>query len=173
MKNIKEFKNKMIIEKMGEHRTFYKFTEKNKKGETLVVEISETFVDNSLKSDTLPKLWKNHGFTNKLYNSYLNVNCYVTDKNGTCWGRYNPTEKLAEDGKRNVINFDYMLEVSEENKKYLLDLIYKMFMAGTKETISKEEYKNLHKDYKSIIDGIHYVLKLTKDGTCLVPVVII
>lgn len=66
-----------------------------------------------------------------------------------------------------------MLEVSEENKKYLLDLIYKMFMAGTKETISKEEYKNLHKDYKSIIDGIHYVLKSTEDGTCLVPVAII
>ena len=173
MKNIKEFKNKMIIEKMGEHRTFYKFTEKNKKGETLVVEISETFVDNSLKSDTLPKLWKNHGFTNKLYNSYLNVNCYVTDKNGTCWGRYNPTEKLSDDKKRNVINFDYLLEVSEKNKQYLLDLIYKMFMANAKEIISKEEYKKLHKDYKSIIDGIHYVLKLTESGTCLVPVVII
>ena len=66
-----------------------------------------------------------------------------------------------------------MLEVSEENKKYLLNLIYKMFMAGTKDTIKKEEWKNLHKDYKSIIDGVHYVLKGAENGTCLVPVVVL
>lgn len=163
---------KMIIENMGKHRTFYKFTEKNKLRETLIVEISETFVDNSLKSDTLPKLWKKHGFTNKLYDSYLNVQCYVTDKDGTCWGKYNPTEKLSDDKKRNVINFDYLLEVSEKNKQYLLDLIYKMFMANAKEIISKEEYKKLHKDYKTIIDNQHYILKLTEKGTCLVPVIV-
>ena len=170
---MENLKNKMIIEKKSEHRTFYKFTEKNKKGETLVVEISETYVDNSLKSDTLPKLWKKYGFTNRLYDSYLSIDRYVTDKQGICWGRYNPTKKLAEDGKRNIINFDYMLEVSEENKKYLLNLIYKMFMAGTKDTIKKEEWKNLHKDYKSIIDGVHYVLKGAENGTCLVPVVVL
>lgn len=127
MENIKELENKMIIEKMGEHRTFYKFTEKNKLGETLTVEILETYPDNTSKH-SLPNLWKEHGFTNKLYDSYLNVQCYVTDKEGTCWGKYNPTEKLSEDKRRNVINFDYMLEVSKENKKYLLDKIYKMFM---------------------------------------------
>ena len=27
-----------------------------------------------------------------------------------------------------VINFDYLLEISEKNKLYLLDLAYKMFM---------------------------------------------
>ncbi|MCI8621351.1 MAG: hypothetical protein HFJ50_06485 [Clostridia bacterium] len=127
MENIKELENKMIIEKMGEHRTFYKFTEKNKLGETLTVEISETYPDNTSKH-SLPNLWKEHGFTNKLYDSYLNVQCYVTDKEGTCWGKYNPTEKLSENRKRKVINFDYLLEVSKENKQYLLDLIYKMFM---------------------------------------------
>lgn len=172
MKNIKELENKMIIEKMGGHRTFYKFIEKNKLGETLTVEISETFVDNSLKSDTLPKLWKKHRFTNKLYNSYLNVDCYVTDKDGTCWGKYNPTEKLSDDKKRNVINFDYLLEVSEENKQYLLDLIYKMFMANANEIISKEEYNKLCKDYKTTINSQHYILKGTEDGTCLVPVIV-
>lgn len=147
MKNIKELENKMIIEKMGGHRTFYKFIEKNELGETLTVEISETYPDNTNKN-SLPNLWKQHGFTNKLYNSYLNVDCYVTDKDGTCWGKYNPTEKLADDKKRNVINFDYMLEVNEENKQYLLDLIYKMFMANTNEIISKEKYNKLHKIVK-------------------------
>lgn len=118
---------KYEIIKNGKSNTFYKFTEKNKLGETLTVEITETYPDNTSKH-SLPNLWKKHRFTNKLYNSYLNVDCYVTDKEGLCWGRYNPTEKLSDDKKRNVINFDYLLEVSEENKKYLLDKIYKMFM---------------------------------------------
>lgn len=38
--------------------------------------------------------------------------------------------------------------------------------------ISKEEYKKIHKDYKTIIDCQHYILKLTKNGTCLVPVIV-
>lgn len=40
------------------------------------------------------------------------------------------------------------------------------------EIISKKEYKNLHKDYKTIIDGQHYILKLTEKGTCLLPVIV-
>lgn len=172
MKNIKklDFKN-ILIEQMTGHRTFYKFLEKNKINESLIVEITETYPDNTSKN-SLPNLWKQHGFTNKLYNSYLNVDCYVTDKDGICWGKYNPTHKLSEDKKRNVINFDYMLEVSKENRKYLLDLIYEMFMANTEEIISKEKYKKLHKDYKTIINGQHYILKGTENGTCLVPVII-
>ena len=40
------------------------------------------------------------------------------------------------------------------------------------EIINKEEYKKIHKDYKTIIDGQHYILKLTENGTCLVPVIL-
>lgn len=40
------------------------------------------------------------------------------------------------------------------------------------ETISKKEYRGLHRDYKGLIDGIPYILKL-KNGTCLVPVRIV
>ena len=38
------------------------------------------------------------------------------------------------------------------------------------ETITKKKWKELHKDYKEIIDGIPYILKLENCGTCLVPV---
>lgn len=120
--------NKNIeIEYATKYRTMYKFKEKNKKGESLSVEITEIYPDNTSKN-SLPNLWKTHGYTNKLYNNYLYVQCYCRDKKGNCWGRYNPTTKLSDDGKRLVINFDYLLEVSEKNKQYLLDLIYKMFM---------------------------------------------
>lgn len=36
--------------------------------------------------------------------------------------------------------------------------------------ISKAEYQKINKDYKTIINGQHYILKLTNNGTCLVPV---
>ena len=42
-----------------------------------------------------------------------------------------------------------------------------------KHSITKKEWNKTHKDFKSIIDGIHYVMKLTDKGTALVPVKII
>lgn len=38
------------------------------------------------------------------------------------------------------------------------------------EIITKSEWKTIPKNYKSIIEGKHYILKLTNEGTCLVPV---
>ena len=40
-------------------------------------------------------------------------------------------------------------------------------------TISKKAWEKTHKDYKSVIDGIPYVLKMTDNGTALVPVKIV
>jgi phage-related protein len=39
-----------------------------------------------------------------------------------------------------------------------------------KHTITKKEWNKTHKDFKSIINGVHYVMKLTDKGTALVPV---
>lgn len=41
------------------------------------------------------------------------------------------------------------------------------------ETITKKEWKALNRDYKEIINGQRYILKLVNGGTCLVPVKII
>ena len=41
------------------------------------------------------------------------------------------------------------------------------------ESITKSEWKALHRDYKEIINGQRYILKLVNGGTCLVPVKII
>lgn len=106
------------IKKMGEHRYFYEFLEKNKKGEKIVVEITKVFPE--LTKGSLPMLWKEHGFTKKLYQSYLCADVYVTDEKENCYGKYNPTVKPSEDDKRYVINFDWMLEVSDENIEKIL-----------------------------------------------------
>ena len=115
------------IEKRGEHRTLYTFKETNAKNERLVVEITECYY-NTKDKNSLPCLWKQNGYTNKLYDNALHVDCYCYEENGNCYGRYNPTVKRSEDGKRMVINFDNLLEVSEENKKILLNKIYTQFM---------------------------------------------
>lgn len=93
----------------------------NKKGETIVVELTNVFPDNSSKS-SLPVLWKNHGYTKELLNSYISVDVYVTDKKGNCWGKYNPQIVKGQ----NKINFDYMLEVSRPNRSKILDAITKL-----------------------------------------------
>lgn len=41
------------------------------------------------------------------------------------------------------------------------------------ETITKSEWRNTPKDYKTIIDGQRYILKGTLQGTSLVPVEVI
>lgn len=41
------------------------------------------------------------------------------------------------------------------------------------EKITKSQWKKLHKDYKTIIDGQRYILKLVNGATCLVPVKVV
>ena len=38
--------------------------------------------------------------------------------------------------------------------------------------ITKKEWNKTHKDYKSVINGVHYIMKLTDKGTALVPVIV-
>ena len=69
---------KFIKKEMANHRAFYELNETNKNGEKINVEIMEIFPDNT-SENSLPNLWLKHGYTNKLYNSYLCINCYVTE----------------------------------------------------------------------------------------------
>lgn len=41
------------------------------------------------------------------------------------------------------------------------------------DTITKQQWEQLDNDYKSIINGEHYVLKLTNEGPALVQVKIV
>lgn len=117
------------IKQMAQHRTIYEFKEKNSKNEKLIVEITECYYDVE-NTNSLSNLWKKHGYTNKLYDNALHVDCFCYDTNGYCWERYNPTTKLSKDKKRKEINFKWLLEVSDKNKEKLLNEIYKRFMEG-------------------------------------------
>lgn len=84
---------------------------KNAKEETMTIEI--VHCTNPGGSGSLPYAWYKSGWTDKLMETWLGCYTYVHDSEGSCRGAYNPTEKY--DGKRNVINFDWMLEDTEEN----------------------------------------------------------
>lgn len=116
-------KKEYIAEYQGGTRTLYSFTEPNAKGERIQFEL--TACHNPGDKNSLPYLWKKHKFIDRVLETWWNLQVYVTNENG-CFGRYNPTVKLSEDGKRQVINFDWMLEATEENKQKLIDEVYRL-----------------------------------------------
>lgn len=124
-------KNEYTIEKRTEKDTIYTFTEPNDKGEKVVVDIVEC--ENFGGNKSLPYLWKKHGYIDRVLETYLSVKVYVYDTDGNCYGRYNPQEKLhiEKDNKgkiivmRPVFDFDWMFEATEENKKKILDEVYR------------------------------------------------
>lgn len=103
--------------------TLYSFTDRNAKGEKIQFEL--TPCSNPGGKNSLPYLWKKHGFIDRVLETWWSLQVYVTDKEG-CWGCYNPTEKLSDDGTRKVINFDWMLEATEENKQKLIDEVFRL-----------------------------------------------
>lgn len=117
MTNIELIKNRG-----SEYSKWYQFT--NNKNERVVVEISRTECDPKDKS-CLPNLWVKHGFMKTPIYNYLSAQTYVYTENG-CYGKYNPTIKLSENGHRHVIDFDWMLEATGENEEKILNEIYRL-----------------------------------------------
>lgn len=98
-------------------RTCYTFEGLTPRGERLYVEFSAHINDGS-KYD-LCQVWHKHGYTAAPLPSYWCVDTCATDPHG-CWGRYNPTTKLHESGKRLVLDFDWMLPATNENRDKIL-----------------------------------------------------
>lgn len=118
----------------------YRFTEQNKNGETIEFSIERCGDwDKPTDKNSLPYLWKKNGYINRVLPNYWHVSTYATDKNGNCFGVYNPQEKQIRrtyqeyTGKtyktveqtRMVIDFDFMFEATEENKQKLIAEIEK------------------------------------------------
>lgn len=96
---------------------WYQFT--NKKGEKVLIELSVTHADPKSKN-SLPNLWKKHGFIKEAYYDYICISTYVYDNDG-CWNRYNPQHT-----KEHKINFKWLLPESQANKHKLLNEVYRL-----------------------------------------------
>ena len=75
--------------------------------------------ENTHGKHSLPTMWKRKGFIDKEPETWWGVQTYVTDLQGRCSGKYNPTTK---DGK---LNFEWLLEATEENQQKIIDEIYR------------------------------------------------
>ena len=78
---------------------------------------------------SLPKLWEKAGYVSEIFDRYLWADVYATDENGNTWNKYNPQQKKAEDGARMVLDFEWVREDTEENRKALLVEIVRRAMA--------------------------------------------
>lgn len=99
----------------------------NAKKETMIIEIIPC--KNTGGSNSLPNLWHKNGYTDKVMETYICCSTYVTDSEGSCRGAYDPTSKY--DGKRNVINFDWLLEDTEENRQKIINECIRLFESAT------------------------------------------
>ncbi|WP_315069283.1 hypothetical protein [uncultured Clostridium sp.] len=134
---------KYTVEQMSEIRWFYSFTDVNDKGEKLIIELTKC-TDSSLPK-SLPKLWRKGGYIDRVLETYWSIQTYVEDTEGNCFGRYNPQHKLNEAG-RAVINFDWMFEATEENRKKLINEVYQLFSSAKGETATEEKKRKI-KEY--------------------------
>lgn len=114
---------KYYTEERTDYCTVFNFTEKNKKGESLIVWLTKC-EDNGTKH-SLPRLWHKNGNLDRILPTYWHVETFCTEPNGSCYGRYNP--QIVFD-KRPTLNFEWMLEATEENKNRIINEIYSMFM---------------------------------------------
>jgi hypothetical protein len=134
-------KKEYIIKQSAETVWWYTFTEQNTKGEKLVIELSKC--TNHGGNNALPVLWHKNGYIDKVLETYWNIQTYVTDTEGMCYGRYNPQHKQSEDGKRNVINFYWMFEDTEANKEKLFDNAIRIFSTAKGETATEEKHRKV------------------------------
>lgn len=131
------------VEKYTETLTKIYITEPNKKHETLMMEIHEC--TNSGGKNSLPYLWYKAGYSDRILNTYLSIDTSCTDSEGNCWHRYNPQTKRSDNGKRNVINFDWMLENTEENKQKLINEVIRLFESATGKSATQEKIEHCEK----------------------------
>lgn len=116
--NLKIGGYKYTIEKMSQTREFYYFNDRNSKDER--IEIEFTKVENDCKGHLL-NVWYKKGFLKEQLENYWHVTVYAYDKEGNCYGKYNP--QILPHGTE--INFDWILEATKENKERILYEIIK------------------------------------------------
>lgn len=120
------------VRRSSKYNTFYYYedakgeSKTNAKGESLIVEITHCS-DDCKSKHSLPIIWQKMDYTKELIPEWWDVTIYSSDKNGNCYGRYNPTHKRSDDGKRFAINFDWHLLATEENVQLLLTEILRRF----------------------------------------------
>lgn len=129
---------KYTVEEMAPTRWFYYCNEKNAKGERLLVEVEKIIVNLEDKKEAM-NLWKKEGVIKNAFPTWWSIHNYVHDTEGNGFKAYNPTVKGS------TLNFDWMLEATEENLNLLLEEVYNRFMSATGKTATELKLDKIEK----------------------------
>lgn len=108
----------VMLDSKYDYRELNIFEGENKNGECIKVELSRIRAESSSIMDK----WVENGYIPKALPTWWSIDLYVTDKYGNCYGRYNPQELP----KSHKINFDWVLEGTEENRIKILEEIERL-----------------------------------------------
>lgn len=119
----------------------------NERGETALIDIHTCEMDFS-HTYGLGYMWKRDGRIDGSFSTWWHIDTYVYDTKGNCFGAYNPQEmtylskpdKTGHQQMRPVIDFNWLLEATEENLERILNEIYRRFMTCEPHKVVSEEY---------------------------------
>ena len=143
------------------NRKIITFLEKNNLKEKMIIELTKCHAsknkNGNIDKKSLPYLWYKNGYINRILMDYIGVNTYVYDSEGNCYMKYNVQVKNDNKSRRNVINFNYMLENKKENEKKLIELCYNKFKNASGLTATEKKINKIH-EYAN-----KYNLKVVKE----------
>lgn len=145
------------VEERSNGGMLVRFNDKNSKGESLLIDFIYCKDDSTYKN-SLPKTWHKNGYIDRVLETYWCIDVEVKDSEGRSWRKYEPTTKRSEDGKRSVINFDWMMEATEENKNKLIDEVYRLFSTATGKSATEEKIDKIYDFAK--INGLDVVTEI-------------
>lgn len=75
----------------------------------------------------LSYMWYKRGSTETILKTWWHIAVYAYEDDGvTCWGRFNPTVKPATDYTGQVLDFDWVLEATEDNLELILQEVARL-----------------------------------------------
>ena len=116
---------------------------KNAKGETLEIQICH--MKNSASPSSIMNTWYREGYIDTILDTYLICHTYVLDSEGNGFMGYDITSKLSEDGKRHVINFEWLLEDTPENMIKIIEACIDLFKSATGKSATEEKVERINK----------------------------
>lgn len=104
---------------------------KNAKGETLQIHV-DAHIELTEGPNSNPALWQRKGYTRDRLTNWWSIRTYCTREDGLCVEDYNPT--VLDNGKRFVINFDWMLSITAENLKRIIAEVLNRFYGDSQKS---------------------------------------
>ena len=108
----------VMVDNKYAYRELNIFEGENKNCECIDVELSRINAEGS----SIMNCWIKNEYIPKALQTWWSITVYATDKDGNCYGRYNPQEFP----KSHKINFAWVLEGTEENRIKILEEIERL-----------------------------------------------